>query len=127
VQPRRILVVDDEDHIREIAAISLELTQQWEIATAGSGAEALRIAPQLQPDAILLDVMMPEMDGPTTFRMLQNDPATKDIPVIFLTAKVQAADRRRFMALGVRSMIAKPFDPLTLASQVAEVLEWGVN
>jgi CheY-like chemotaxis protein len=127
VQPKRILIVDDEDHIREVAAISLELTQQWEVSTVDSGAEALRVAPKLQPDAILLDVMMPEMDGPTTFRMLQNDPATKDIPVIFLTAKVQAADRRRFMALGVRSMIAKPFDPLTLATQVAEVLEWGVG
>lgn len=125
MQPKRILVVDDEDHIREIAAISLELTQQWEVSTADSGAEALRVATRFQPDAILLDVMMPEMDGPTTLLHLREDPATKDIPVIFLTAKVQAADRRRFMALGVRSMIAKPFDPLTLATQVAEVLEWG--
>ncbi|HEX3580630.1 MAG TPA: response regulator, partial [Thermoanaerobaculia bacterium] len=92
--------------------------------TAASGAEALRVAPEVRPDAILLDVMMPEMDGPTTFRHLQSDPATRDIPVIFLTAKVQAADRRRFSELGVRSMIAKPFDPLRLATDVAAALQW---
>jgi CheY-like chemotaxis protein len=126
VQPKRILIVDDEEHIREIATVSLELTGHWEIATAGSGAEAIRVAQQLMPDAILLDVMMPEMDGPTTFQRLQEDPATKDIPVIFLTAKVQAADRRRFATLGVRSMIAKPFDPLRLAGEVAQALEWVV-
>ncbi|HEY2324790.1 MAG TPA: response regulator [Thermoanaerobaculia bacterium] len=124
MQPKKILVVDDEDHIREIASVSLELTEGWEISMAGSGAEALRIAPRLQPDAILLDVMMPEMDGPTTFRHLQSDPSTRDIPVIFLTAKVQAADRRRFTELGVRTMIAKPFDPLRLAKDVAAALQW---
>jgi len=125
VQPKKILVVDDEDHIREIASVSLELTKGWEVSMAGSGADALRIAPGLQPDAILLDVMMPEMDGPTTFRRLQDDPSTRHIPVIFLTAKVQAADRRRFTELGVRSMIAKPFDPLRLATDVAAALQWG--
>jgi CheY-like chemotaxis protein len=124
VQPKRILVVDDEEHIREIAAVSLELTHHWKISMAGSGAEALRIAREVQPDAILLDVMMPEMDGPTTFRHLQEDPATKHIPVIFLTAKVQTGDRRRFSDLGVQFMIAKPFDPLTLSTQVADALEW---
>ena len=125
MQPKRILVVDDEEHIREIAAVSLQLTENWNILTAGSGAEALRVAPLLRPDAILLDVMMPEMDGPTTFRALQDDPATSGIPVIFLTAKVQAGDRRRFAELGVRSMIAKPFDPLRLAADVAAALEWA--
>ncbi|HEV8432811.1 MAG TPA: response regulator [Thermoanaerobaculia bacterium] len=124
MQPKKILIVDDEDHIREIASVSLELTRGWEVSMAGSGADALRIAPQLRPDAILLDVMMPGMDGPTTFRRLQDDPSTRDIPVIFLTAKVQAADRRRFTELGVRSMIAKPFDPLRLAIDVAAALEW---
>jgi len=125
VQRKSILVVDDEEHIREVAAVSLELTENWNILTAGSGAEALRLAPLLKPDAILLDVMMPEMDGPTTFRALQSDPATSGIPVIFLTAKVQAADRRRFAELGVRSMIAKPFDPLRLAEEVASALDWA--
>jgi CheY-like chemotaxis protein len=124
VQHRKILIVDDEEHIREIAAVSLDLTGGWEIATADSGAEALRVAANLKPDAILLDVMMPGMDGPATFRRLQDDPATRDIPVIFLTAKVQAADKRRFTELGVRTMIAKPFDPLRLARQIAAALEW---
>ncbi len=124
MQRKKILVVDDEEHIREVASVSLELTRGWQISTAGSGAEALRLAPEIQPDAILLDVMMPEMDGPTTFHRLQSDPATRDIPVIFLTAKVQAADRRRFTDLGVRSMIAKPFDPLRLATEVATALQW---
>jgi two-component system alkaline phosphatase synthesis response regulator PhoP len=125
VQPKRILIVDDEAHIREIAAVSLELTGAWEIVTADCGAEALRVAANMKPDAILLDVMMPEMDGPTTFRLLQADPATHDIPVIFLTAKVQTADKRRFTELGVRTMIAKPFDPLSLGRQVAAALEWN--
>jgi len=125
VQPKKILVVDDEDHIREIASVSLELTMGWKVLMAGSGADALGIAPLFQPDAILLDVMMPEMDGPTTFLRLQDDPSTRGIPVIFLTAKVQAADRRRFTELGVRSMIAKPFDPLRLATDVAAALEWN--
>jgi CheY-like chemotaxis protein len=125
VQPKKILVVDDEDHIREIASVSLELTRHWQISTAASGAEAIRAAQEMRPDAILLDVMMPEMDGPTTLGRLQEDPSTRDIPVIFLTAKVQAADRRRFKELGVRSMIAKPFDPLRLATDVAAALEWN--
>jgi len=125
MQRRNILIVDDEEHIREIAAVSMELTGNWNILTAGSGAEALRVAPLLKPDVILLDVMMPEMDGPTTFCALQRDPATTGIPVIFLTAKVQAADRRRFTELGVRSMIAKPFDPLRLAEDVAAALDGG--
>jgi CheY-like chemotaxis protein len=124
MQRRNILIVDDEEHIREIAAVSLELTENWNILTAGSGAEALRVAPLLKPDAILLDVMMPEMDGPTTFRALQRDPATSGIPVIFLTAKVQAADRLRFSELGVRLLIAKPFDPLRLGEEVASALDW---
>jgi CheY-like chemotaxis protein len=125
VQHKKILIVDDEEHIREIAAVSLELTGGWEIATADSGAEALRVAASLRPDAILLDVMMPGMDGPTTFRLLQDNAETRDIPVIFLTAKVQAADKRRFTELGVRTMIAKPFDPLRLGGEIAAALQWA--
>jgi CheY-like chemotaxis protein len=125
VQHKKILIVDDEEHIREIAAVSLELTGGWEIATADSGAEALRVAASLRPDAILLDVMMPGMDGPTTFRLLQDNAETRDIPVIFLTAKVQAADKRRFTELGVRTMIAKPFDPLSLGGEIAAALQWA--
>jgi two-component system alkaline phosphatase synthesis response regulator PhoP len=122
--PKRLLVIDDEDDIREVAQIALELTEDWDVATADSGARGLAAAQSSPPDAILLDVMMPDMDGPATFAALQNDAATRDIPVIFLTAKVQTADRRRFTQLGVRGVIAKPFDPLTLGRQVSEIVEW---
>ena len=122
---RRILLVDDEDHIREVAQVSLEMTAGWEVLTAGSGTEGLATAVAEQPDAILLDMMMPDMDGPATFQGLLADQRTRHIPVVLLTAKVQAADRRRFAGLGVAGVIAKPFDPLGLADQVAETLGWG--
>jgi CheY-like chemotaxis protein len=121
---KRILVIDDEDDIREVAKLSLEMVGGWEVLVARSGAEGLATARSETPDAILLDVMMPEMDGPTTFRKLQEDPVTQKIPVILMTAKVQAADRQRFKNLGVTSLIAKPFDPMQLASQVSAALDW---
>lgn len=93
--------------------------------TAACGSEGLIKAETQQPDAILLDVMMPEMDGPTTFQKLQANPSTQDIPVVFLTAKVQAAEQRRFAELGVKAVLTKPFDPLKLATQVAKALDWS--
>ena len=120
----RILIIDDEDDIREVAALSLETVAGWEVMVANSGAQGLVRASAYQPDAILLDVMMPGMDGPTTFRELRKNPATAHIPVLLLTAKVQASDQRRFADLGVEAVLVKPFDPLTLAEQVAEVLGW---
>jgi CheY-like chemotaxis protein len=122
---RRILIIDDESDIREVAQVSLQLVGGWDVLTAPSGEEGLATAGAEQPDAILLDVMMPDMDGPTTFGKLQANTATRHIPVILLTAKVQAADHRRFTELGVAAVIAKPFDPLKLAGQVAGVLGWG--
>lgn len=121
---KRILVVDDEDDIREIAQISLEMVANWRVLTASSGNEGLAKARTEQPDAILLDVMMPDMDGPSTFQKLQVDVTTQHIPVLLLTAKVQAIDRRRFADLGVKGVISKPFDPLKLANEVAEILGW---
>lgn len=121
---RRVLIVDDEDDIREVAQISLEMVAGWEVLTASSGSAALEIAKAEQPDAILLDVMMPGVDGPTTFLKLQADPVIRHIPVILLTAKLQSDDRRRFTALGVAGVLAKPFDPLKLAEQVTEALHW---
>jgi CheY-like chemotaxis protein len=122
--PKRILVVDDEDSIREIAALSLQAVGGYDVVTADSGADCLQQAAAHQPDAILLDVMMPDMDGPTTFRTLQSDARTKEIPVVLLTAKVQASDHRRFAELGVAAVLAKPFDPIALPHQVADVLGW---
>jgi CheY-like chemotaxis protein len=117
-------MIDDEDHIREVASLSLEMTKGWTVTTASGGAEGLTLAGSCAPDAILLDVMMPDMDGPSTFRALQLQEATKSIPVVFMTAKVQAADRLRLMQLGVRGIIAKPFDPITLGEQINELLAW---
>lgn len=122
---RKILLVDDEDDIREVAQMSLEMTAGWEVVTAPSGAEGLRMAASERPDAILLDVMMPGMDGPATARALKAAEDTAAIPIILLTAKVQAADRRRFDDLGVAGILAKPFDPMALAEQVREVLGWA--
>lgn len=121
---KRVLVIDDEDDIREVAQLSLEAVAGWEVYSASSGSEGLRVAAERAPDAILLDVMMPEMDGPSTFRALQAQPSTAGIPVILLTAKVQASDRSRFEGLGVSGVLSKPFDPMELARQVSETLGW---
>ena len=121
---RKILIIDDEEDIREVAALSLETVAGWTVITANSGAQGLARAIEHQPDAILLDVMMPGMDGPTTFRELRKNPATASIPVLLLTAKVQASDQRRFADLGVQAILFKPFDPLTLAQQISNVLGW---
>ncbi|KYC35681.1 two-component system response regulator [Scytonema hofmannii PCC 7110] len=123
---KRILVVDNEEYIQEVTKICLETVAGWEVVTAGSGKEGISKAEDFQPDAILLDVMMPDMDGPTTFEKLQENPATKTIPVILLTAKIQASDRRRYAQMGIKTAIAKPFNPLELAGQVAAALGWSL-
>jgi CheY-like chemotaxis protein len=124
---KRILVVDNEEYIQEVTKICLETVAGWEVLTAGSGKEGISKAEAFQPDVILLDVMMPDMDGPTTYEKLQENPATKAIPVILLTAKIQASDRRRYAKLGIMAAIAKPFNPLELADQVANALGWNLS
>jgi len=121
---KRILVIDDAEDIREVAQISLQVVGGWEVLTASSGQEGVAKAIAEQPDAILLDVMMPDQDGPTTFQQLQANSATQHIPVILLTAKALASDRQMFADLGVVSIIAKPFEPIYLAGQVAQILGW---
>jgi CheY-like chemotaxis protein len=120
----RILIIDDEDDIRQVAALSLETVAGWDVIVANSGLQGIQRASDHQPDAILLDVMMPGMDGPTTFRELRRNPVTAHIPVLLLTAKVQGADQRRFADLGVEAVLTKPFDPLTLADQMSQILGW---
>src|SRR5215469_4990283 len=122
---RTVLIVDDEDDIREVAALSLEATAGWKILTASSGAEGIEVAVAHKPDAILMDVMMPGVDGPSTYRIMQENPAISHIPVLLLTAKVQGVDKRRFADLGVAAVLFKPFDPLTLADQISEALHWN--
>src|SRR5579875_2403613 len=121
---RRILIIDDEDDIREVAALSLETIAGWNVLTANSGHDGIQKAVSEKPDAILMDVMMPAMDGPTTFKEMQNIPGISHIPVLLLTAKVQGVDQRRFAGLGVSGVLFKPFDPLTLAEQMSHALGW---
>ena len=120
----RILLIDDEVDIHRIAEVGLMMAAGWDLLTAQSSEEGLNIVFAEHPDAILLDVMMPGRDGVATLELLQQSPSSQNIPVIFLTAKAQAVDRRRFYALGAKGVITKPFDPITLASQIAGFLGW---
>jgi len=121
---KHILLIDDEDDIREVAAMSLETVAGWRVTCAGSGAEGIRLAEQAAPDAILLDLMMPDQDGPQTLRLLRQSAKTKSIPVLFLTAKVQAIEQKRLKDLGASGTLAKPFDPLKLAEEICQSLGW---
>jgi CheY-like chemotaxis protein len=121
-QRKHILLIDDEADIREVAGISLEAVGGWRVSTASGGQEGIAKAIAEKPDAILCDVMMPDIDGPTTFARLQENPATTGIPVVLLTARVQLADRLRFGQLGVAGVLSKPFDPMTLSDQVDALL-----
>jgi len=123
---RKILIVDDEADIREVAAMSLETVCGWDVLQARSGAEGIQIAQNDHPDVILLDVMMPDMDGPKTLQALRADSTVASIPVIFLTAKVQSSDRQRFAQMGVSAVLSKPFDPMLLGEQIAEALGWSL-
>ncbi|MDQ0326523.1 CheY-like chemotaxis protein [Rhodopseudomonas julia] len=118
----RVLYVDDEPDIREVAALSLELDDTFTVRTCSSGTEALAEAPKFEPHLILLDVMMPGMDGPETLRQLKADPRTADVPIVFVTAKTQTTEIARFMAIGAAGVIRKPFDPMTLAEQARDFL-----
>lgn len=121
-----ILVIDNEPYIQEVVQIALETIGNWQVVTASSGAEGIMKAEKEQPDVILLDVMMPDMDGATTFQKLQANPRTQTIPVLLLTAKVQTVDQNRYQALGVQATIPKPFDPLQLPKQIADILGWQI-
>ena len=126
-EPRRLLIIDDEDDIREVACLSLEMTQGWIVKMASSGAAGVTLALCDPPDAILLDVMMPGLDGPSTLRFLKAEERTSHIPVIFLTAKVRESERKRYLELGVAAIIAKPFDPLTLGDAISGILGWAAD
>lgn len=120
---KRVLVIDDEDDIREVAQASLEIMAGLDVILASSSHEGLIKAETEQPDAILLDVMLPDMDGVAVFEQLQLNPATQHIPVIFLTAKVQVFDQIHLKQLGAKAVIAKPFKPQQLATQLLAILD----
>ncbi len=114
----RVLHIDDDPDILDIAAASLGLDPEFEVRGCNSGADGLAAAAQWRPDLILFDVMMPVMDGPTTLRHLRQNPQTADIPVVFMTARVQTQELAHFKSLGATGVISKPFDPMTLAASV---------
>lgn len=118
----RVLYVDDEDDIREVAVISLELGGIFHVRACSSGADALEEAARWLPDIILLDVMMPGMDGPETLTNLRSRSSTAAIPVIFITARAQSHEVAHLLQLGAVGVIAKPFEPVELATRVMSFL-----
>ena len=124
---KRILVIDDDDAIQAVVQFGIRLAVGWDVLTAGSGPTGIATAQAQRPDVILLDVMMPEMDGISTLKALQSHSETEAIPVIFLTAKAQDAERRQFNELGVSGVITKPFNSLDLPEQIAKLLYWSLN
>jgi CheY-like chemotaxis protein len=121
----KVLIIDDEDGIRRVARLSPARIGGLEVVEAASGADGVRKAAEEQPDAILLDVMMPAMDGPQTLAALRAQEATASIPVVFLTAKAMASELAHLKALGAVGILTKPFDPMTLPAQLKEAVARG--
>lgn len=115
---QRVLYVEDEPDIQAVARLALEMVGGLTVKTCSSGDEALREGPSFAPELILLDVMMPGMDGPGTLQALRRMPELAGVPVVFMTAKVQPQEIAHYIGLGALGVIAKPFDPMTLAEQV---------
>jgi CheY-like chemotaxis protein len=121
---KRILLIDDEVNLVLVIQVCLQKLGGWTVIVAESGAEGLRKAQAQQPDAILLDVMMPDLDGLAVLERLRANPSTQDIPVILLTAKMQSVHQNEYAQLDIAGVLAKPFNPIELASQVATLLGW---
>ena len=118
---QKILHIDDEADIRQVARLALETVGGFTVESCASGSEALERVGEFNPDLILLDVMMPGLDGPATFRALRELPDLRDVPVIFVTAKAMPSELERFRDMGAAGVIAKPFDPMTLPDQLREI------
>lgn len=122
---KRILIIDDETDIRDVASASLELVGEFDVLTAASAQEGISVAAREVPDAILLDLMMPEMDGCQVLEHLKRSPVTAEIPVILLTAKAHAMSLESVQRAGAAGVLLKPFDPMLLPQQVRETLRWS--
>ena len=120
---RRVLIVDDDEDVRNITELAASRLGKWETTLAANGVEALEKARSDPPDVILLDVMMPELDGPATLVRLREDPATAGVPVIFLTAKAQRGEVESYKALGACGVIVKPFEIRNFVAQVRQIVE----
>ena len=118
---RRILYVEDDADIRKIVSMSLEMVGDFAVAACGSCADALEVVDGFDPDLLLLDVMMPDVDGPATLRALRRRESAADAPAVFITAKVQARDIERYKRLGVCDVIVKPFDPMLLSDRIGQI------
>ena len=118
----KVLVIDDEPDIRKIAKLSLSRVGGMEVVEAAGGPDGVRLAEAERPDAILLDVMMPGMDGPATLALLKAGEATSRIPVVFLTAKAMSSELERLKALGAVAVLTKPFDPMKLPQELKAAL-----
>ncbi len=119
----KVLIIDDDDDIRLIAGMSLGRVGGMEVIDAPGGAEGVRKAREEHPDVILLDMMMPLMDGSETLKALRSDPATATTPVIFLSCKAVGVEMDRMMGLGAAGVLLKPFDPRTLSDEVRALLK----
>ncbi|MEM9149863.1 MAG: response regulator [Cyanobacteria bacterium P01_F01_bin.3] len=123
---KRVLIIDDEVSIQKVVTISLKMEADWSVMAASSGKEGVQLAESHRPDVILLDVMMPGIDGIATYEALQENPVTQSIPVVLLTAKTRTAEKQLFQKLGVAGVITKPFPPLALASEIAKLVHWSL-
>ena len=119
----KVLVIDDEEDVRFVVRLSLGRVGGMTVVEAASGAEGIGLAESERPDVILLDMMMPAMDGTATYRALRANAETASIPVVFLTAKAAAGEVQRLRDLGARGVVLKPFDPMTLASDIRTILK----
>lgn len=117
-RPLHILCIDDEEGILEVVRMCLSFDGGFSVSTCKSGAEALEFLDQVRPDLILLDVMMPKMDGPATLAAIGTIEAARDVPVIFMTARVQDSEAEHYLQLGAIGVVPKPFDPVTLAFEI---------
>ncbi len=117
----RVLLIDDEPDIRRIGQLSLGSVGRWKVTLATGGQQGVELAQREKPDLVLLDMMMPEMDGLMTLQKLRENPVTAGIPVIFMTAKVQPHEKDRYLAAGAHAVIQKPFDPLKLPDEIRKL------
>lgn len=125
VTTKRVLIVDDDIGIRRIVQLTLQAIAQWDVLLASSGSEGVAIAETELPDAILLDVMMPGMDGMETFVKIQANPSTKTIPIILLTAKTKVNEQQHFNNIAIAGVITKPFKAPQLVDQIRSILNWN--